>query len=211
MSVTGVAELDVLIKAINKSCGNDLITKEIFEFKGALSTTSLAVDAAMGVGGILKARINEFAGQPGSGKTSFGLVCMAEAQRARRANLSDEDYARIYDLVIDLEHTITGDFMAGFGIDTNQVIHIRPTTAEEALKAATDLPKSGLIDIVLYDSIAAGQSLKQIEREYTETDVGGISKLMHKACRQISKLCEKFDTTYIFINQVTSNPGPYGG
>jgi recombination protein RecA len=207
-TVTGVPELDALIGSLNKKLKDDQITDEIYEFRGALSTTSISLNRALGVGGIPRGRITELIGEPGSGKTTLAMILVAEAQRVRKLN--PELWESKRDLIIDIEHTITREFMEGFDIDCSKVIHVRVSTAESALQVATDLPKTGHIDVVVYDSIAAAEAEQTIQRDYGESDVGGASKLNHQAMRRISKLCERANTTYIFINQTTSSMMMHG-
>jgi len=210
--VTDSPEINSLIAGLNKSFG-DFIDKRVYELVGFHSTGSIALDKALGIGGIPKARVVEVLGQPSGGKTSLCMQILAIEQETRRlAAQAKEEEDDKYDVVIDLEHTITGKFMRGFGVNTDRVLHIRPTSAEEALQTARDLPKSGKIGIVIFDSVAAGQSMRMLKKNIGEADVGGISKLMQDAVRTISKLAETSGTTFLFINQITFkiNTG-YGG
>lgn len=200
--VTGIAEVDSLLAGMSKKFGHDVATTESFNAPEAIPTGAGKLDRALGIGGVARGRIIEVIGEPSGGKTSLCFQIVANAQALRAENGSDR-----IDLVIDLEHTITDEFMRGFGVDTDKVLHVRPTSAEEALQLARDLPKTGKIDMVVFDSVAAGQSLRQQKRDIGEADVGGISKLMQDAVRSVSKTCERHDTTYLFINQVTYKVG----
>jgi len=204
MSTIGIPELDALIKGINKKAGRDLVTGTIYESHGVIPTGSITLDKALSIGGVPQGRIIEVLGEPSGGKTSLCMSMLAKAQ-AKRLALDPESRKR--DLVVDLEKTITGEFMRGFGIDTDLVIHVRPSTADEALQIARDLPRSGLIDVVLFDSVGAAQSQRQAQRNVGDVDVGGISKLMHEALRNIVGTADETETTYLFINHVTMNPG----
>lgn len=204
MSFTGVPELDALIKGINKKAGRDLVTDTIYENHGVIPTGSVTLDCALRTGGIPQGRVIEILGEPSGGKTSLCMSILAQAQKKR---LREDPDCQKRDLVIDLEKTITGEFMRGFGINTDLVIHTRPSTADEALQLARDLPRSGLIDIVMFDSVGAAQSERQAQRNIGDVDVGGISKLMHEALRNIVGTADETKTTYLFINHVTMNPG----
>ncbi len=204
MSITGLPELDALIKGVNKKAGRELITNTVYESHGVISTGSVTLDCALKVDGVPEGRIIEVLGEPGGGKTSLCMSILAKAQQRR---LLKDPESRKRDLVIDLEKTITGEFMRGFGVNTDLVVQVRPSTADEALQIARDLPRSGLIDIVLFDSVGAAQSERQAQRNIGDVDVGGISKLMHEALRNIVGTADETKTTYLFINHVTMNPG----
>jgi recombination protein RecA len=199
--MTGIPEVDAMIAQINKKFEKTIIGDESFIAPEPVRTGSDLLDAALDIGGIPKNRVTEILGEPSGGKTSLALQILANAQ-ADRPSDSEE-----LDLVIDLEQTITEEFMQGFGINTNKVLHVRPSSAEEALQIAIDLPKTGKFGIVLVDSVGAMQADAETKKEAGESLVGGVSKMMHWAMRQISKICEETETTYIFINHITYKPG----
>ena len=201
MAKTGIPELDALIAAATKKFGKDFSNQNYGNVSG-ITTGSVRLDAALGIGGIPEGRVTEIFGWQSSGKTSLALQIMALRQQWRKDNNINKR-----DLIVDLEHSITESFLKGFGIDLEQIVWVRPDTAEEALQLAIDLPKSGAIDIVLFDSVDAAQNSKMLGRNVGETDVGGISKDMNFAMRQICKVAPKMSTTYIFINQIKQNPG----
>lgn len=202
--VTGVPEIDSMIAGFNKNFTKDAIEELTkYDLRGAISTGSIALDKATGIGGIPMGRITEILGENSGGKTSLAMQILTNAQEMRK---TDGDMETM-DLVIDLERTITDKFMRGFGIDTDRVLHLRPSSAEAALQLAKDLPKSGKIGVVIFDSVAAGQSLRQQKRNIGEADVGGISKLMHDTLRSVVNTSEETGTTYIFINQITYKIG----
>lgn len=202
---TGIPELDAIIKAINKKTGKTFGGQNWGDLTG-ITTGSARLDSVIGIGGIPRGRITEIFGWQGSAKTSLALQIMALQQKQRNI-----DGLNRRDLVVDLEHSITTSFLEGFGIDLDQIIWERPDTAEEALQLCIDYPKSGAIDMVLFDSVDAAQNQRMLGRRVGETDVGGISKDMNFALRQLSKIGPKHDTTFIFINQIKQNPGAMMG
>jgi recombination protein RecA len=199
--ITGIPEVDAMIAQVNKKFEKSVFSEEAFSAPPGIPTGSDALDAALGIGGIPSRRVTEILGEPSSGKTSLALQILANDQASRP---SDSD---LIDLIIDLEQTITEEFMQGFGINTEKVLHVRPTSAEEALQIAIDLPKTGKIGFVLLDSVGAMQAAAEIQKEAGESLVGGVSKMMHWAMRQISKISEETNTTYVFINHITYKPG----
>lgn len=202
---TGIAALDLVIKNINKQFGKDFSGSSWGDIE-PLPTGSIRLDRALGLGGIPKGAVTEIFGWQSSGKTSLALQIIALRQAWRKANNVDKR-----DLIIDLECSLTESFIKGFGIDMDLVIWVRPDLAEEALQIAISYVTSGAIDIVLFDSVDAAQNNKQVSRSIGENDVGGVSKDMNNALRQISKLAPKHGTTYIFINQIKQNPGVFMG
>lgn len=201
-AITGIPELDAQIAALTKTFGEDLFTQK-FEQANPIPTGSIDLDAACRIGGIPRGRIIEVYGHESSGKTS---LCMSIAsQYLNIRNSIGHENRKI--LIIDLEHSITDKFIEGFGIELDDVVHVRPRTAAQALMIARDLPKSGGIGVVIFDSVAAGQTEKQMEKDFNSADVGGISKIMHEALRTISKVAPDTETTYLFINQVTYKIG----
>jgi recombination protein RecA len=206
--VTGIAEVDTMLASIGNKFGKpDMFDDLDFHFQGSIPTGSAALDAALQVGGLPKGGITEILGEPSGGKTSLALCILANAQIQRAAAGDDETI----DVVIDVEQTITEEFMQGFGVNTDKVLHVRPDTAEEALQIARDLPKTGKIGVVIFDSVAAAQSSKAQAKDMGEVEIGGLAKLMHDACRSISKTCAKTNTTMIFINQITYKIGVMHG
>jgi len=202
--ITGFAEVDAMLKEINKQFKKEDVSS--YEVPDPIPTGSDLLDSALKIGGIARHRVTEILGEPSGGKTSLAMQILANEQALRKAKGETDSI----DLVVDLEHTITQEFMEGFGIDTSMVLHRRPDSAEEALTLAIELPKTGKIGMVIVDSVGAMQAKAEQDKEAGETLVGGVSKLMHWAMRQISKLCETTQTTYIFINHITYKPTTYG-
>jgi recombination protein RecA len=199
---TGVPELDAVIQASSNKRGVDLSGIRLGSIK-PFSTGSMRLDLALKIGGMPEGRVIEIFGQESTMKTSLALAALYQKQKTRLEN-------GIYnkrDLILDIEHSMTDPFIEGFGIDLDQCIILQPGSAEEALQVSIDYAKSGAIDCILFDSVDAMQNEKQQRRSVGDADVGGISKDMAFAMRQISKFAVRYETTYIFINQIKMNPG----
>lgn len=198
---TNIPELDAILTSISTQFGVDLSSVDYGNVT-PFTTGSLNWDIALGIGGLPLGRIIEIFGDESTLKTSFCLAFIAQRQKWRKENGVNKR-----DLIVDLEHSLTTSFIEGFGIDLSQCIWQRPDSIEQALQLCVDLPKSGYIDTVLFDSVDAGQNERQQKRQIGEIDVGGISKEMNDALRRISKTAANTKTTYLFINQVKMNPG----
>jgi recombination protein RecA len=199
---TGIPVLDAIIQGTSNTMGFDLSGADYGNIE-CFTSGSMQLDLALKVGGLPSGRVIEIFGPESSMKTSFCLQAIAAKQQARLLTGTADKR----DLFVDLEHSLTRDFIEGFGIRMDQVIWVRPNSAEEALQVSIDYVKSGAIDCVLIDSVDAMQNEKQQRRQIGENDVGGISKEMSNAMRQISKLAPHHGTTYFFINQIRMNPG----
>lgn len=200
---TGLGALDAIIQASSNKFGKDMGGNDWGNWE-PLATGSAQLDHALYIGGIPRYSIIEIMGMTSSNKTSFCLSMLAREQKKRRAEGTYDEHV---DIILDLERSMTTDFIEGFGVDLNKVLWLRPDTAEEALQVSLDYVKSGAIGMIVLDSVDAMQNKKQQARQVGETDVGGISKEMNFAARQIAKLCREHKTTYLFINQIKMNPG----
>lgn len=200
---TGIAALDALIQASSNKFGKDMGGADWGNWE-PLATGSAQLDHALYIGGLPRYSIIEIMGMESSNKTSFCLSMLAREQEQRRL---EGTYDERMDIILDLERSMTTDFIEGFGVDMSRVLWIRPDSAEEALQVSLDYVKSGAIGMVILDSVDAMQNVKQQQRQVGETDVGGISKEMSFAARQIAKRCKEYNTTYLFINQIRLNPG----
>lgn len=198
---TGIKELDAMIAAVSKKFGKDLSGNNYGNME-IFTSGSLVIDIALKRGGFPTGTVIEIFGPNSSFKTTLAVIALANRQKWRKANGIDKR-----DLIVDLEHSLEESFLLSYGVDLDLIIWERPDSVEEALQLCIDLPKSGFIDYVLFDSVDAGQNEKQTRRNVGETDVGGISKDMNFALRQISKIAPKYRTTFFFINQIKMNPG----
>lgn len=204
-NTSGIKELDAFIQATSNKLGVDLSGTNYgnLEF---FTTGSLVWDMWLRRGGLPQGRIIEVMGDESTMKTTFALLALAARQAWRKKNNID-----MRDLLVDMEHTLTNDYLISLGVDPDLVIWVRPDTAEQALETLRTFPKSGFIDYAILDSVDSMQNEKQLRRSVGEVDVGGISKEMNFAIRDISKTCVKTNTTYIFINQIKMNPGQMFG
>jgi recombination protein RecA len=162
----------------------------------AISTGSLALDAALGIGGVPRGRIVEIYGPESSGKTTLALQIAAEAQR--QGGIA---------AFIDAEHALDPAYAARLGVDINDVLISQPDTGEQALEIADMLVRSGAIDIVVIDSVAALVPRAELEGEMGDVTVGLQARLMSQALRKLAGSLSKSNTTCVFINQLREKIG----
>ena len=197
-------ERDKMIEAttaeINKRFGTGAIMR--FGDEGtsleveAIPTGSNALDAALGIGGVPRGRIVEIYGPESSGKTTLSLEILAEAQ-AMGGMVA----------FIDAEHALDPSYAARIGVDIDEVLISQPDTGEQALEICDMLVRSGSIDVVVIDSVAALVPKAEIEGEIGDTTVGLQARLMSQALRKLAGSLSKSNTTCIFINQLREKIG----
>ncbi|NTU90186.1 MAG: recombinase RecA [Actinobacteria bacterium] len=163
---------------------------------GFIPTGSLALDAALGLGGIPRGRIIEIYGPESSGKTTLALQIIAEAQA--QGGIA---------AFIDAEHALDPGYAARLGVDVDELLISQPDTGEQGLEICDMLVRSGAIDIVVIDSVAALVPRAEIEGEMGDTNVGLQARLMSQALRKLAGSLSKSDTTCIFINQLREKIG----
>lgn len=204
----GVAEIDAVIKALSKSWSEDLSPQDYGNLT-FFPSGSVKLDCLLSRGGIPDSRMIEITGDTGTFKTSLALKLMAAKQQRRK----EQGIKNKRDLILDLEYSLEKSFIEQLGVDLEQVIWQRFKTAEEALQYAIELVKTGRIDTVVLDSVDALQTAAQLAKEAGEDVVGGASKVLSKAIRELSKLVDEGDSTctFIFINQIRLNPGQMFG
>jgi recombination protein RecA len=161
-----------------------------------ISTGSLGLDIALGVGGVPRGRIVEIYGPEASGKTTLALQIIAEAQR--RNGMA---------AFIDAEHALDPTYAQKIGVDTENLWISQPDTGEQALEIAEMLVRSGAIDVVVVDSVAALVPRAEIEGEMGDSHVGLQARLMSQALRKLAGSISKSRTTAIFINQLREKIG----
>ncbi|WP_058307747.1 recombinase RecA [Gracilibacillus massiliensis] len=191
--------LDMALKQIEKQFGKGSIMKmgEQAEQKIAtVSSGSIAVDVALGVGGYPRGRVVEIYGPESSGKTTVSLHAIAEAQRAGGQAA-----------FIDAEHALDPIYARKLGVDVDELLLSQPDTGEQALEIAEALVRSGAVDIVVIDSVAALVPKAEIEGEMGDAHVGLQARLMSQALRKLSGAINKSKTTAIFINQIREKVG----
>lgn len=161
-----------------------------------ISTGVLSLDLALGVGGIPRGRVVEIYGPESSGKTTVALHIIAEAQKAGGAAA-----------FIDAEHALDPKYAKNLGVDIDNLIVSQPDNGEQALEIAEALVRSGAVDVVVVDSVAALVPRAEIEGEMGDTHVGLQARLMSQALRKLTGAISKSHTTAIFINQIREKVG----
>ena len=162
----------------------------------AIPTGSLALDAALGIGGVPKGRIIEIYGPESSGKTTLALHILAEAQK-RGGEVA----------FVDAEHALDPVYAAALGVDVDNLLVSQPDTGEQALEITDALVRSGAIDAVVVDSVAALVPRQEIEGEMGDTFVGLQARLMSQALRKLAGTISKTNCVVIFINQLRMKIG----
>ena len=191
--------LETAIAKIEKDYGKGTIMRlgdDISVNVEALSTGSLSLDLALGIGGIPKGRIVEIYGPEASGKTTLALHAVASAQKAG----GDAAY-------IDVEHALEPAYARALGVDIDSLLISQPDTGEQALDIAESLVRSGAVDVVVVDSVAALIPRVELEGEVGDTVVGALARLMSQAMRRLAGAISKNNCTVIFINQLRQKIG----
>ena len=191
--------LETAIAKIEKDYGKGTIMRlgdDISVNVEALSTGSLSLDLALGIGGIPKGRIVEIYGPEASGKTTLALHAVASAQKAG----GDAAY-------IDVEHALEPAYARALGVDIDSLLISQPDTGEQALDIAESLVRSGAVDVVVIDSVAALIPRVELEGEVGDTVVGALARLMSQAMRRLAGAISKNNCTVIFINQLRQKIG----
>ena len=166
----------------------------------AIPTGSIALDIALGIGGLPRGRIVEIYGPESSGKTTVALHAVANAQRAGGTAA-----------FVDAEHALDPEYAKKLGVDTDNLIVSQPDTGEQALEIADILVRSGGVDILVIDSVAALVPKAEIEGEMGDSHVGLQARLMSQALRKITGALNSTGTTAIFINQLREKIGVFFG
>jgi recombination protein RecA len=161
-----------------------------------ISTTSLSVDYALGVGGIPRGRVVEIFGPESSGKTTLALHLLAQAQRMGGVAA-----------FIDAEHALDPEYAGKLGCDVENLMVSQPDSGEQALEIAEILIRSGAVDIVVVDSVAALVPKAELDGEMGDSHVGLQARLMSQALRKLTAIVSKSRTALIFINQIREKIG----
>ncbi len=162
----------------------------------AISTGSIALDLALGVGGLPRGRITEIFGTESSGKTTIGLQVIAESQRQGGVCA-----------FVDAEHALDPEYSRNLGVDVDALYVSQPGTGEEALEIMDYLVRSSAIDVIVLDSVAALVPKAEVEGEMGDTHVGLQARLMSQALRKLSGNISRTNTVAIFINQIREKIG----
>jgi len=194
--------LDSAIKAIDKSFGKGTLMRlgdRVVEEIEAISTASLGLDMALGIGGIPKGRIVEIYGPESSGKTTLTLHIIAQAQKMGGICA-----------FIDAEHALDVKYAKNLGVDVENLLISQPDYGEQALDVVETVARSGAVDLIVVDSVAALTPKAEIEGDMGDTQVGTQARLMSQALRKLTGVLHKMNTTVIFINQIRMKIGQMG-
>ncbi len=194
--------LDMAIKQLDKTFGKGTVIRlgdKNIEPIEAISTGSIGLDMALGIGGVPVGRVIEIYGPESSGKTTLALQIIASAQA------KDKICA-----FIDAEHALDMLYAKNLGVDVENLLVSQPDFGEQALDVLETLARSGAIDVIVVDSVAALTPKAEIEGEMADQQVGLQARLMSKALRKITGILHKTDTTVIFINQIRMKIGMIG-
>ena len=191
--------LEMALRQIEKSFGKGAIMrmgeKTAMQIE-SVSTGALALDVALGIGGLPRGRVTEIFGPESSGKTTLALHVVAEAQRTGGKCA-----------YIDAEHALDPVYARAIGVDVDEMLISQPDTGEQALEIADVLVRSGAIDVVVIDSVAALTPRAEIEGEMGDTHVGLQARLMSQALRKLTANMNKTSSLCIFINQLREKIG----
>ena len=191
--------LDAAISKIEKDFGKGSIMKLGDKSAAQIESTptgALSLDIALGIGGVPKGRIIEIYGPESSGKTTLAQHIVAESQK--RGGIA---------AFVDAEHALDPEYARKLGVDIDQLLISQPDTGEQALEIAEELVRSGAVDIIVVDSVAALVPKAEIEGEMGDSHVGLQARLMSQALRKLTGIVNKTKTTIIFINQLRQKIG----
>ena len=198
-SVEREKALDMALSQIERQFGEGAVMKmgDRGQMKvEAVSTGSLAIDMALGIGGLPRGRVVEVYGPEASGKSTLAMHVVAEAQRTGGICA-----------YVDAEHAVDPDYAKNIGVDVDELLISQPDTGEQALEITDMLIRSGAIDVVVIDSVAALTPRAEIEGEMGDTHVGLQARLMSQALRKLTANLNKTKTIVIFINQLREKIG----
>jgi recombination protein RecA len=196
--------IDLAVSQIERQFGKGAImrlgTDAVLPEVPVIPTGSLALDAALGVGGVPRGRVVEIYGPEASGKTTLALHIVSEAQK--RGGIAG---------FIDAEHALDVAYAQKLGVKTDDLLISQPDTGEQALEIADMLVRSGAIDVVVIDSVAALVPKAELEGEMGDAHMGLQARLMSQALRKLTSTISKSNTSVIFINQIRMKIGVFMG
>ena len=199
MADTTKQSLDTALKQIESQFGKGTImklgTRETVEVP-SIPTGSFGLDKALGIGGLPKGRVCEIYGPESSGKTTLTLQIIAECQKAGGSAA-----------FIDAEHALDPEYAKALGVDIDELLLSQPDTGEQALEVTDMLVKSGSLDVIVVDSVAALVPRAELEGDMGDSHVGLQARLMSQALRKITGSIQKSNTLVIFINQIRMKIG----
>ena len=194
--------LDAALKSLDKTFGKGTILrlgdKEVEQID-SIGTGSVGLDLALGIGGVPKGRIIEIYGPESSGKTTLTLHIIAECQKAGGVCA-----------FIDAEHALDVKYAKNLGVNTDDLYVSQPDFGEQALEIVETIARSGAVDLIVVDSVAALTPKAEIEGDMGDQHVGLQARLMYQALRKLTGIVHKMNTTVIFINQIRMKIGAMG-
>ncbi|ECP8872581.1 recombinase RecA [Campylobacter jejuni] len=194
--------LDAALKSLDKTFGKGTILrlgdKEVEQID-SIGTGSVGLDLALGIGGVPKGRIIEIYGPESSGKTTLALHIIAECQKAGGVCA-----------FIDAEHALDVKYAKNLGVNTDDLYVSQPDFGEQALEIVETIARSGAVDLIVVDSVAALTPKAEIEGDMGDQHVGLQARLMSQALRKLTGIVHKMNTTVIFINQIRMKIGAMG-
>lgn len=194
--------MDLAIKQIDKAFGKGALIRlgdKVIEPIDSISTGSLGLDLALGIGGVPKGRIIEIYGPESSGKTTLALQITGEAQK--KGSIC---------AFVDAEHALDVKYAGNLGVDVENLFVSQPDFGEQALDIVETLVRSGAVDVIVIDSVAALTPKSEIEGDMGDTHVGLQARLMSQALRKLTGVVSKMGVTVIFINQIRMKIGTMG-
>ena len=194
--------IDLAIKQIDKTFGKGALIRlgdKVIEPIDSISTGSLGLDLALGIGGVPKGRVVEIYGPESSGKTTLALQIVAQAQETGSICA-----------FVDAEHALDVKYAGNLGVDVDNLFVSQPDFGEQALDIVETLVRSGAVDVIVIDSVAALTPKSEIDGDMGDTHVGLQARLMSQALRKLTGVVSKMGTTVIFINQIRMKIGTMG-
>ena len=192
--------LDLAITQIDRQFGKGSIMRmggdHVSISENVISTGCLSLDVALGVGGIPRGRIIEVFGPESSGKTTLALHVVAEAQKTGG-----------YAAFIDAEHAMDPEYAKNLGINLDELLVSQPDSGEQSLEIAETLVRSGALDIIVVDSVAALVPRAELEGEMGDSHMGLQARLMSQALRKLTGTVSRSNTTVLFVNQIREKIG----
>ena len=192
--------LELAITQIDRQFGKGSIMKlgeeHVPTMENSISTGCLSLDVALGVGGVPRGRVVEIYGPESSGKTTLALHIVAEAQKAGG-----------HAAFIDAEHAVDPEYSKKLGVNTEELLISQPDTGEQALEICETLVRSGALDVIVIDSVAALVPRAELEGDMGDSHVGLQARLMSQALRKLTGTVSRSNTTVIFINQIREKIG----
>lgn len=192
-------EIDKVVSEIREKFGEGMIMKlgDVRKVDvEAISTGSISLDIALGIGGVPRGRVVEIYGPESSGKTTLALHIIANAQKSGGAAA-----------FVDAEHALDPEYAKKIGVKINDLLISQPDTGEQALDIVETLVRSGAVDIIVIDSVAALVPRAEIEGEMGDQHIGRQARLMSQALRKLTAIISKSNTTVVFINQIRMKIG----